>query len=226
MQAAASSRGLLYPVDLAARDQATIGGTVATNAGGVHLLRWGGTRRQLLGVEAVLADGRVVSHLGGLEKDNTGYDLAQLVCGSEGTLAVVTAARLRLVPAPTDVAVALLAFGDGADAVAGVADLRRRLPGLQAAELMTAAGIDLVCRAFDRRQPFASRWPVVVLVEAASSDGAGDTLSRLASEVGRPRRCRRLRRSPATAPAGPSCGPTGRTTPWRSTRSARRTSST
>ena len=168
VQAAATRHGLRYPVDLAARDQATVGGTVATNAGGVHLLRWGGTRRQLLGVEAVLADGRIVSHLGGLEKDNTGYDLAQLLCGSEGTLAVVTAARLRLVPAPTEVAVALLAFDDVADAVASVADLRRRLPELQAAELVMAAGVDLVCQAFERRQPFASRWPVLVLVEVAS----------------------------------------------------------
>ena len=188
VQAAAAEHGLLYPVDLAARDQATVGGMVATDAGGVHLLRWGGTRRQLMGVEAVLADGRVVSHLGGLEKDNTGYDLAQLVCGSEGTLAVVTAARLRLVPAPRDVAVALLAFAGVHDAVAAVAALRRRLPGLQAAELVVAAGVDLVCQAFDRRQPFAARWPVLVLVEVASSiegeaAGSGPSVERLAHSV-------------------------------------------
>jgi len=184
VQAAASAHGLLYPVDLAARDQATVGGTVATDAGGVHLLRWGGTRRQLMGVEAVLADGRVVSHLRGLEKDNTGYDLAQLVCGSEGTLAVVTAARLRLVPAPTDVAVALLAFDAVDDAVAAVVDLRLRLPGLQAAELVLAEGVDLVCEAFERRQPFPSRWPVLVLVEVGSSVGrAGGSVEQLAGAV-------------------------------------------
>lgn len=185
VQAAAAPHGLLYPVDLAARDQATIGGTVATDAGGVHLLRFGGTRRQLLGIEAVLADGRIVSHLAGLEKDNTGYDLAQLLCGSEGTLAVVTAARLRLVPAPTHVAVALLAFADVRAAVGSVAELRRRLPGLQAAELVTGAGVDLVCRAFDRRQPFSARWPVLVLVEVASSAGrSANSMSALAAAVG------------------------------------------
>jgi FAD/FMN-containing dehydrogenase len=186
VQDAAARHGLRYAVDLAARDQATIGGTVATNAGGVHLLRWGGTRRQLLGVEAVLADGRVVSHLGGLEKDNTGYDLAQLVCGSEGTLAVVTAARLRLVPAPGEVAVALVAFADADAAVAAVSDLRRRLPELQAAELMTDAGLSLVQGAFDRRPPFPRSWPVLVLIEAAATDGAtGDTLvDRVGRSVG------------------------------------------
>ena len=75
------------------------GRTIATNAGGLRMLRYGDTRAQLLGVEAVLGDGSVISHLGGLWKDNTGYDLSGLLCGSEGTLGVVTAARLALVPA-------------------------------------------------------------------------------------------------------------------------------
>jgi len=69
------------------RDSATVGGTIATNAGGIYVMRYGATRRQVLGIEAVLSDGRVVRHLDGLEKDNTGYDLAGLLCGSEGTLA-------------------------------------------------------------------------------------------------------------------------------------------
>ncbi|MFM8973522.1 MAG: FAD-binding oxidoreductase, partial [Actinomycetota bacterium] len=102
--------GWAYGVDLASRSAATVGGTIATNAGGIHVLRYGPTRRQVLGVEAVLADGRVIRRLEGLEKDNTGYDLAGLCCGSEGTLAVVTAARLRLVPRPAATVVALLAF--------------------------------------------------------------------------------------------------------------------
>ena len=193
VQSAASAHGLLYPVDLAARDTASIGGTVATNAGGVHLLRYGGTRRQLLGVEAVRADGQVLSHLAGLEKDNTGYDIAQLLCGSEGTLAVVTAARLRLVPAPGEVAVALLAFAGASEAIAAVARLRRRLPELRAAELMTGAGVDLVCRAFDRRSPFVRSWPFVVLVEVAGvapdltardlTDGGPGVVASLAAAV-------------------------------------------
>ena len=82
--------GWAYGVDLASRSGATVGGTIATNAGGIHVLRHGPTRRQVLGIEAVLADGRIIRRLEGLEKDNTGYDLAGLLCGSEGTLAVVT----------------------------------------------------------------------------------------------------------------------------------------
>ena len=107
----AGTAGWAYGVDLASRDSATVGGTVATNAGGLRVLRYGDTRAQLLGVEAVLGTGAVVSHLAGLLKDNTGYHLASLLCGSEGTLGVVTAARLRLVPPTPQRVVALLAFG-------------------------------------------------------------------------------------------------------------------
>jgi FAD/FMN-containing dehydrogenase len=166
LQATAAAHELRYAVDFAARDQATVGGSVATNAGGIHVLRWGGTRQQLVGIEAVLADGRVLSHLGGLEKDNTGYDLAGLLCGSEGTLAVVTAARLRLVPAEPDAAVALLGLESVADAVNVVSQLRADLPQLSAAELVLGDGIELVCRAFERPAPLSSPWPAVVLVEA------------------------------------------------------------
>ena len=113
---AVRSAGWAYGVDLASRDSATVGGTVATNAGGTHVLRYGDTRAQVLGVEAVLGTGSVISHLGGLVKDNTGYDLPGLLCGSEGTLAVVTAARLRLVPAPSCRTVAVLAFDTVSDA--------------------------------------------------------------------------------------------------------------
>ena len=98
VHAAAASAGWAYGVDLASRDSATIGGTIATNAGGLQVLRHGSTRAQLVGFEAVLGTGETVSHMGGLIKDNTGYDLGGLLCGSEGTLGVVTAARVRLVP--------------------------------------------------------------------------------------------------------------------------------
>ena len=132
LQEHARAAGWEYGVDLAARDSATVGGTIATNAGGVHVLRYGSTRRQVVGVQAVFADGSVIDRLDGLEKDNTGYDLGGLLCGSEGTLAVVTAARLRLVPRPRHVVVALLAF-DGVDdalaAVGGVAARGRRACG-------------------------------------------------------------------------------------------------
>src|SRR5882757_8253762 len=103
---------------------------VATNAGGVHVLRYGSTRRQLVGIEAVLADGRVIRRLDGLEKDNSGFDLTGLLCGSEGTLAVVTAARLRLVPPTPARVVALLGLADVGAAVAGASQARRSLPSL------------------------------------------------------------------------------------------------
>jgi FAD/FMN-containing dehydrogenase len=177
VHAAAAVHGLTYAVDFAARDTATVGGTVATNAGGVHVLRWGATRQQLAGVEAVLADGRVISHLAGLDKDNTGYDLAGLLCGSEGTLAVITAARLRLVPAEPDVAVALVGFASVGAAVAAVARLRTRAPGLTAAELMLARGLDLVCRQFTRARPLAGDWPAVVLVECRGAGGVAEDLA-------------------------------------------------
>jgi FAD/FMN-containing dehydrogenase len=180
VQRAARADGLRYPVDLAARDSATVGGTVATNAGGLHVIRYGATRAQVLGIEAVLGDGSVITHLGGLVKDNTGYDLAGLLCGSEGTLGIVTAARLRLVPRPTSVVVALVGFPDVGTAVAAVSSWRAALPDLEAAELFLAAGLDLVCRTYDLPRPFAADPPVYVLVEAA---GPEDPTGRLAAAV-------------------------------------------
>src|SRR3954465_6453996 len=121
-------------VDFAARDSCTVGGMVATNAGGERVLRYGTMRAQLLGVEAVLADGSVVSRLTGLPKDNTGYDVVSLLAGSEGTLGVLTRLRLRLVPRQSGRAVALVAVQDTAAAVALVRRLRSDLPTLEAAE--------------------------------------------------------------------------------------------
>ena len=166
-QAAAGSRWA-YGVDLASRDSATVGGMVATNAGGLHVVRHGDTRSQLVGIEAVLGTGAVVSHLGGLVKDNTGYDLAGLLCGSEGTLAVVTAARLRLVAPTPERVVALVAFDDDGAAVAAALDLRRSLPSLAAAELFFDDGLALVCRVTGLRRPFGAAHRAYLLVEAAA----------------------------------------------------------
>jgi FAD/FMN-containing dehydrogenase len=157
-----------YGVDLSARESATVGGMVATNAGGVHVLRYGATRRQLLGVEAVFADGRVMRRLDGLEKDNTGYDLSGLLCGSEGTLAVITAARLRLVPRLTHVVVALLAFDDVEVALDAVGQLRRGLDSLRAVELFFQDGLDLVCERLGLGRPFRGRHVAFILVEVAA----------------------------------------------------------
>lgn len=158
----ARAAGWAYGVDLAARDSATVGGTVATNAGGVRVCAYGDTRRQVVGLEAVLADGSVISHLGGMVKDNTGYDLTGLLTGSEGTLGVVTAARLRLWPPPSPGVTMLL----GCDSVtAALAVLPRS--GLRAAELMLAAGVELVQRVNGLAAPLAHAWPVYLLLETA-----------------------------------------------------------
>jgi FAD/FMN-containing dehydrogenase len=182
LQAHAAAAGWMYGVDLAARDTATVGGTIATNAGGLHVLRYGPTRRQVVGVEAVLADGRVLRRLDGLEKDNTGYDLAGLLCGSEGTLAVVTAARLRLVPRPAHTVAALLAFDDLDAAIEAVGTLRRQIDSLDAIELFEQRGLDLVCGRLSLPRPFAGGHMAYVLVQAAA---AFDPTELLATAVAR-----------------------------------------
>jgi FAD/FMN-containing dehydrogenase len=177
VQAAAAAAGLRYAVDFAARDTATVGGTVATNAGGIHVLRYGGTREQVMGVDAVLGSGQRVQRLQGLVKDNTGYHLASLLCGSEGTLGVVTAARLRLVTRHEHRVVALVAFADVATAVEAVASWRSVLDSLEAAELFLADGLALVCDALALAAPFAERWAAYVLVEASAHHDPTDELA-------------------------------------------------
>jgi len=167
LQRAARAAGLEFPVDLGARDSATIGGMIATNAGGVHVIRYGGTRAQVVGVEAALADGQVVSRLGGLVKDNTGYDLSQLLVGSEGTLGVVTAARLRLVPHMAERAVLLLGLASTAAVTELVAHLRGHLSGLSAAEIFYREGMELVCRHSGLTPPWPEASEVYLLIECS-----------------------------------------------------------
>jgi FAD/FMN-containing dehydrogenase len=182
LQRQARDAGWQYGVDLGARDVATVGGTIATNAGGVHVLRYGSTRRQLVGIEAVLADGRVIRRLDGLEKDNSGFDLAGLLCGSEGTLAVVTAARLRL-RAPTRCAVvALCAFDDIEAALDAVGTLRRELDCVNAIELFLDDGLRLVCERLGLARPFGSGYAAYVLVEAAANTDPTDALGRAVAQ--------------------------------------------
>ena len=180
VQTAATAAGWAYGVDWAARDTATVGGSVATDAGGLHVVRHGTTRAQLLGVEAVFGTGTVLRDLGRLEKDATGFDLSGLLCGSEGTLGVVTAARLRLVPARPDRALAALAFSSMTAAVVAVGTLRRALPGLEAAEAYRAAEAELVARHLGVAPALHPVPPVTVLVECA---GTGDQVDVLGSAV-------------------------------------------
>jgi FAD/FMN-containing dehydrogenase len=171
LHAHARRAGWEYGVDLASRDSATVGGTIATNAGGIRVCCHGMTRRQVLGVEAVLADGSVVSHLGGLLKDNTGYDLASLLVGSEGTLGIVTAARLALVRPATASNVAIVAVRDAADGLALARDMVPTTSRLLAAEILDAAMLRHVCDVSGLPWPVSPDAPHVLLVETESEPG-------------------------------------------------------
>ncbi len=175
--------GLDFGVDFAARDSATIGGLVATNAGGENVLRYGGTRQQVIGVEAVLADGSVVSRLEALPKDNTGYDLTGLMSGSEGTLAVLTAVRVRLWPAYTKRSVALLALDSTSAALAVLAALRSRLTTLESAEFFLADGLALVREHTGLPAPIPGEHPAYLLVECAATQDPNEELLEALGEV-------------------------------------------
>jgi FAD/FMN-containing dehydrogenase len=124
VQEAAREADRLFPLSLAAEGSATIGGNLSTNAGGVQVLRYGNARELTLGLEVVLADGRIWNGLRGLRKDNTGYDLKQLFIGAEGTLGLITAATLKLFPRPRVQATAWVAVPDPAAAVSLLGRLR------------------------------------------------------------------------------------------------------
>jgi FAD/FMN-containing dehydrogenase len=173
---AAEAQGLLLPLDLGARGSATIGGNISTNAGGNRVLRWGMVREMVLGLEAVLADGTVVSALNPLMKNNTGYDLKQLFIGSEGTLGVVTRAVLRLRPKPVSDNVALLAL-DTFEALPQVLTRLRQAIGAQlsAFEVMWADFYQLVTTPpASGRPPLPHGHPYYVLVEAMGADPEAD----------------------------------------------------
>ncbi len=147
-QAAAAEHGLRLAVDLASSQSATIGGILATNAGGVLTVAYGNARAQVLGLEAVLADGQIWHGLSEVRKDNTGYSLKDLLVGSEGTLGLITAASLALVPAPKVSATAWVGVASVDQALALLDRVRSALADhLRAFELMPALAIDLVAKA-------------------------------------------------------------------------------
>src|ERR1700733_14183301 len=178
-QAGAAHPELDLGIRIASRDSATVGGAIATNAGGLRVLRYGPMRSQLRGVEAVLADGTVVSHLAGLVKDNTGYDYPSLLAGSEGTLAVVTQARLRLVPRPRSPVTVLCGFPSLADLHASARMATTAVPGLLSAEFFTQAGLDLLVSRAGLAPPLAAPAPAYLLLEA-DGPGALDDLAAVA----------------------------------------------
>ncbi len=167
---AAAAAGCELPLSIAAEGSATIGGVLATNAGGNLTVRHGNARDLVLGIEAVLADGQIWNGLRRLRKDNTGYALRQLFVGSEGTLGIITAAVLRLVPAAAETAVALCAVPGPDAALALFARVRRRDSGALAAfEYMSGASMDLVLAHVPAASlPLSARAPAYALIEFSS----------------------------------------------------------
>ncbi|MGO9673787.1 MAG: FAD-binding oxidoreductase [Methylocella sp.] len=166
-QAEADNAGRLFPLSLASEGSCTIGGNLATNAGGAGVIAYGSARDLVLGIEAVLADGRIFAGLSKLKKDNTGYDLKHLFIGSEGTLGIITAAVLKLFPKPRAVETAFIGLASPKDAVA-LLDLAQETAGgeITAFELIPRLGLDFVlAHCTGARDPLAGRHQWYALIE-------------------------------------------------------------
>jgi len=179
VQTAAATADRYFPLSLGSEGSCQIGGNLATNAGGTSVLRYGMARDLVLGLEVVLADGSVLSSLSPLRKDNTGYDLKGLFVGSEGTLGVITAACLKLFPAPRALATAWISIPDPTAAIELLAALRDASGDrVSTFELVPQVALDLVLRGVPgARDPGTARAPWYLLVELGSS--AGDDLDAL-----------------------------------------------
>ncbi|MEZ5960318.1 MAG: FAD-binding oxidoreductase [Hyphomonadaceae bacterium] len=187
VQSAAHESNRLFPLSLAAEHSATIGGLISTNAGGVHVLRYGMMRELVLGIEAVLPDGRIFSGLKGLRKDNTGYDLKQLFIGAEGTLGVVTAACLKLYPQPAAREVALLAVPSATHALALLHRMKAATGAVSAFEVMNRLSVEVTVKNVPSvRDPLDGAGAITVLIEfeAAHAEGLRDAIeSALAAAI-------------------------------------------
>ena len=176
VQERAADAGLVFPVDFGARGSAQIGGAISTNAGGNAVIRYGMMREQVLGLEAVLADGTVVSSMNRLLKNNAGYDVKQLFIGTEGTLGVITRAVLRLRPAPRSRNTALVAIDDYGNVPQLLNSLGGALGGtLSAFEVLWKDFYDTVVVEHNRHQaPVAAGYPWYVLIESRGGDQESD----------------------------------------------------
>jgi FAD/FMN-containing dehydrogenase len=179
LHAAVEAERRRFPLSLAAKGNATVGGLVSTNAGGTQVLRFGPMRSLVMGLEAVLPDGSVLRGLAPLRKDNRGYDLKQLLIGGEGTLGLVTAATLRLVPVAEARAVAWIGLDTAQAALALLRRLEDRLgETVESFELVPAEGLALVLRHIPgTRAPLDKPWTWNVLVEAVGAGDVGDRLT-------------------------------------------------
>lgn len=186
-QQAATAAGRMFPLSLAAEGSATIGGVISTNAGGTAVIRYGVMRDLVLGIEAVLPNGEIFHGLKRLRKDNTGYDLKQLLIGAEGTLGVVTAATLKLFPVMRSRATAMVGLETARAAIELLARAKAETGGgVEAFELMKRIGMEFVLRNIpDTREPLESTPPWYVLIELVSGEpGAADAaMERLLSDA-------------------------------------------
>ena len=184
VQRAAAAANRLFAPDWGARGTATVGGAIATNAGGNNVLRYGTMRDNVLGLEAVLADGRVWDGLRALRKDSSGYDLKQLFIGAEGTLGVVTRAVLRLHPATPHIQSALAAIS-GLDRLMPLLELASARCGadVTAFELVPDVGIERVCEKFALTRPLDTRAEFYVLVRLASAEPVSERLGAFLAEA-------------------------------------------
>jgi D-lactate dehydrogenase (cytochrome) len=188
VQAAAAEAERLFPLSLAAEGSCQIGGNLSTNAGGIHVLRYGNMRELVLGLEVVLPDGRVWDGLRRLRKDNTGYDLKQLFIGAEGTLGIITTAVLRLFPAPAQKATAFIGLAQVEHAMA-ILERARALAGdqLDCVELMPRLGLEFTLRHIpDTTDPLSDPHPWYLLLELAggkAGDHLAETLEALLAEA-------------------------------------------
>lgn len=168
VQRAATAAGLVFGVDLAARESATVGGMASTNAGGLRTVRYGNMGEQVLGLDIALPDGSVVHRHSRVRRDNTGYDLAALFVGAEGTLGVITALDLRLHPTPTHRITAICGFAD-LDALVGAGRIFRDLDGIAALELIDARASALTAEHLGVAAPVEGAWQLLIEL-AADSD--------------------------------------------------------
>jgi FAD/FMN-containing dehydrogenase len=190
VHAAAARINRLFPLSLASEGTAQIGGLLATNAGGVNVLRYGMARDQVLGIEAVMADGQIFNGLKRLRKDNTGYDLRHLLIGSEGTLGIITAASLKLVPRPSAEGTALLAVQSPRAALELLSCTKEIMgEGISAFEIISAQGLQFLSEIFPQlRQPWPEPPKWSVLLQLGLSGGiepeqAFETLFERASDL-------------------------------------------
>jgi FAD/FMN-containing dehydrogenase len=178
-QRRAAEADRLFPLSLGAEGSCTIGGNLSTNAGGTSALAFGVAREMALGLEVVLADGRILNGLSKLKKDNTGYDLRNLFIGAEGTLGIITAATLKLFPKPRAIETAFVGLKSPADALKLLEISQNEAAGsLTSFELLGDIAVDFSVRhGIDVRSPLAGEYPWYVLMELSSSrDDARDTL--------------------------------------------------